>query len=71
MLDLIKIAVFAAFGYVLFIVSVKLIAMLIARFAGSLIFEASRPAIFICNLLFWILAFSLAYKMMPPFRSPS
>jgi hypothetical protein len=68
MLDLMRIAVVAAFGYMLLIIGVKLIAVLIVRMAGSLAFEASRPAMFICNLVFWVLAFSLAYKRMPPFR---
>jgi hypothetical protein len=40
---------------------------MLANLKGSVGFDTSRHAVFILSLLIWVLAFSIAYSISPPF----
>jgi hypothetical protein len=63
----IKLAVIGVLIYVAIIFSLKLMAAMLAHLKGSVGFDTSRHSVFILSLLIWVLAFSIAYSISPPF----
>jgi hypothetical protein len=60
-------AVLGALIYIAIIFFLKLMAAMLANLKGSVGFDTSRHVVFILSLLIWVLAFSIAYSISPPF----
>jgi hypothetical protein len=61
MIGTLRIALVGAFLYVAFCVLVRLAAIGLARYKGSVGIDLSRPMLFLLSLSMWIFAFSVAY----------
>jgi hypothetical protein len=59
-----RIALVGGFLYVAFIVLMRLAAIGLARYKGSVGIDLSRPMLFILSLSVWIFAFSVAYWIL-------
>jgi hypothetical protein len=59
-----RIALVGGFLYVAFFVLMRLAAIGLARYKGSVGIDLSRPMLFILSLSVWIFAFSVAYWIL-------
>jgi hypothetical protein len=64
----VKIALVGALLYVAFFFLLKLAAIGLARYKGSVGIDLSRPMLFILSLSLWIFAFSVAYWILNTIR---
>jgi hypothetical protein len=60
----VKVALVGALLYVAFSFVVRLAAIGLARYKGSVGIDLSRPMLFILSLSMWVFAFSVAYWIL-------
>ena len=64
----VKIAFMGAVFYIVFFLCLRVVAVMLAKYKGSVGIDFSRPGAFILYLSIWIIAFSIAYRIVSPIR---
>jgi hypothetical protein len=60
----VKIAFMGAFFYIAFFFCLRVVAVMLAKYKGSVGIDLSRPMLFILSLSMWAFAFSVAYWIL-------